>query len=198
MNGLIHIDRPVVTEGRYDKIKLESVIDALIITTDGFGIFRDAELKKYLRFISEKNGLIVLTDSDRAGFRIRAYIRSVVGADKVTDLYIPDVYGKERRKEAPSAEGKLGVEGIDADILRELFTAYARPAADAENDSQKLTVFDLYEAGLSGKKDSAKLRREVLRALGLPERLSSGSLLGVINRYAGRERFNAVMKELLS
>lgn len=196
MNGLIHIDRPVVTEGRYDKIKLESVIDALIITTDGFGIFRDSELKKYLRFISEKNGLIVLTDSDRAGFRIRAYIRSVVGSDKVTDLYIPDVYGKERRKEAPSAEGKLGVEGIDADILRELFTAYACPAAD--DDPQKLTVFDLYEAGLSGKKDSAKLRREVLRALGLPERLSSGSLLGVINRYAGRERFNAVMKELLS
>ena len=117
----IKLDMPVIVEGRYDKIKLESVIDAVIITTDGFGIYRNREKRELIRRYAEKTGVIILTDSDGAGFQIRNSLKGCIGSGRAVNIYIPDVFGKERRKVKPSKEGKLGVEGIDPDTLRKAF-----------------------------------------------------------------------------
>ena len=178
---MIQVKQAVIVEGKYDKIKLESFLDAVIIPTDGFRIFKDPEKCAMLRALADTVGLIVLTDSDAAGFQIRNFIRSVTRhSSNVVDIYIPQIPGKERRKSAPGKEGLLGVEGVPADeILRALETAGA--TARPRKQGREITYADLYELGVSGTPDSARRRRDLLQALGLPPRLSKKAMREVLN-----------------
>ena len=175
---MIHLKQAVIVEGKYDKIKLSSIIDALIITTDGFSVFKNKEKIALIKNLAEKDGVIVLTDSDSAGFKIRNYIKGCTQKGKITNIYIPDIFGKEKRKTKASAEGKLGVEGIDVDILTAAFEKAGITSSDSpEPDITKLT---LYELGLSGGKDSSQLRKRLQSSLGLPSLLSAPALTEIL------------------
>ncbi len=181
----------IVVEGRYDKNTLRQVVDAVVIETAGFGIFNDVQKQKLLRKMAEARGLIVLTDSDGAGFVIRNFIKSCVPPSQLKQAYVPDIYGKEKRKARPSREGKLGVEGMRADILLE---ALQRAGATFEGEesaekARKITKADLYRLGLSGRENSAAKRRELIRELDLPEHISADALLDVLNATMSREEF---------
>ncbi len=189
----LKLKEALVVEGKYDKIKLSSLVDGTIVVTHGFGIFRDKEKLRYLRRLAEERGLVVLTDSDGAGFLIRGKIASCVQKGRVMHAYIPDVTGKERRKAVPSKEGKLGVEGMDLATLRKaleragaaLEEGQAAPGAGGE----KISKADLYGLGLSGGPNSGEKRKALQKALDLPERLSSNGLLDALNALYGREEF---------
>ncbi|MBQ4247912.1 MAG: toprim domain-containing protein, partial [Ruminococcus sp.] len=139
---MIKINEAIIVEGKYDKIKLSSIVDAVIIITNGFGIFKDEEKLGLIRYYAQKTGIIILTDSDAAGRKIRGYIKGAVKGGKITNVYIPDVFGKEKRKTKPSAEGKLGVEGIDVDTLLEAFRKAGISASEntVRSDITKLTL----------------------------------------------------------
>lgn len=185
------IKYPVIVEGKYDKIKLDSIIDATVIATDGFGVYKSEEKQALIRAIASKEKVIVLTDPDGAGLQIRAFLTSVLPKEKVIHLYAPEREGKERRKSAPSAQGLLGVEGIDGEIIRELFAPFT---ADAEDISLRpVTKADLYADGLSGGAGSAERRRELCRRLDLPVNISANALLDIINLLYGYDRY----KELI-
>ncbi len=177
---MIKIDEAVIVEGKYDKIKLSSIIDAVIIQTNGYGIFKDNEKLELIRYYAAKTGIIILTDSDSSGFKIRGYIKGAVHNGKVKNVYIPDVFGKEKRKEKPSAEGKIGVEGINVDIILEAFKKAGISASENSNvhDIVPMTFYDL---GLSGGKNSSYLRKKLQKQLGLPSLMSSASLMEVLN-----------------
>lgn len=184
----------IVVEGRYDKNALSQVVDAVIIETSGFGIFNDAEKRKLLQTMAEARGLIVLTDSDGAGFVIRNYIKGCVDPKLVKHAYIPDIYGKERRKSAPSREGKLGVEGMKPQVL---FDALIRAGATFDDEENKKTApriskADMYARGLSGREGSAEKRAQLIKQLGLPERLTADGLLDVLNATMSREEFLSI------
>ena len=193
-DGKIHINQPIIVEGKYDKIKLESLVDGLIITTDGFRIYKDKEKLSLIRAFAMNGGVIVLTDSDGAGFQIRNHLKSCIGNGKITNIYIPDIFGKEKRKEKPSKEGKLGVEGIDAEILRKAFLE-AGVLSDSEPKEPWLTKADLLDDGLTGGENSAELRKRLAAELSLPEHISVNALIEVLNRLYDRERYeNAMIK----
>lgn len=184
----------IVVEGRYDKNALSQVVDAVIIETSGFGIFNDAEKRKLLQTMAEARGLIVLTDSDGAGFVIRNYIKGCVDPKLVKHAYIPDIYGKERRKSAPSREGKLGVEGMKPQVLLD---ALIRAGATFDDDENKKTApriskADMYARGLSGREGSAEKRAQLIKQLGLPERLTADALLDVLNATMSLEEFLSI------
>ena len=179
----------IVVEGRYDKNALRQVVDAVVIETAGFGIFNDAQKQKLLRRMAEARGLIVLTDPDGAGFVIRNFIKSCVPPEQLKQAYVPDIYGKEKRKARPSREGKLGVEGMRAETLLE---ALRRAGATFEGTqtpekAQMISKTDLYRLGLSGRERSARMRAELIGELDLPEHLSADALLDVINATMSRE-----------
>ena len=181
----------IVVEGRYDKNALSQVVDAVIIETYGFGIFNDAQKRRLLNTMAGVRGLIVMTDSDGAGFLIRNYIKGCVEPSLVKHAYIPDVYGKERRKSAPSREGKLGVEGMRPQVLLD---ALIRAGATLDDSSQqkradRISKADMYARGLSGREGSAQRRAELVKRLGLPERLTADALLDVLNATMSREQF---------
>lgn len=176
---MIKIDEAVIVEGKYDKIKLSSVIDAVIIVTNGFSIFKDSEKLELIRYYAEKTGIIILTDSDSAGRKIRGYIKGAVGSGRVTNVYIPDIFGKEKRKSKPSAEGKLGVEGVDVKTILAAFEKAGVTASQNEKRSD-ITKYTLYELGLSGGKNSSELRERLQVSLGLPRLLSSSALVEVL------------------
>lgn len=179
----------IVVEGKYDAAKLSALVDGLILPVGGFSVFSSDETKALLRQLGAKRGLIVLTDSDAAGFRIRAYVNQVARGLPVKNAYVPAVAGKERRKEKPSREGLLGVEGMEAQaILDALRAAGAQPAA-ARKEGRAITYTDLYEAGLSGGPGSAERRRAWLAAVGLPPRLSKKGLLEALNSLYTYEEF---------
>ena len=194
---MIKLDRPVIVEGKYDVIKLSNIIDALIIKTDGFGIFKNKEKQKLLRSIAKEKGIIVLTDSDGAGFVIRNFISSIVPPEKITHVYIPDIFGKEKRKTDFSAEGKLGVEGIKEKVLLEAFEKAGVTALLTDEKRRLITPLDLYEHGLSGKPNSAEKRKKLLKELSLPEHLSSSSLIKILNTFVTYEDFEKTVKELI-
>ena len=181
----------IVVEGRYDKNTLSQVVDAVIIETSGFGIFNDAEKRKLLQTMAEARGLIVLTDSDGAGFVIRNYIKGCVDPKLVKHAYIPDVYGKERRKSAPSREGKLGVEGMEPQVLLDALIRAGATFDDEENkkNAPRISKADMYARGLSGREGSAEKRARLIKQLGLPERLTADGLLDVLNATMSREEF---------
>ena len=184
----------IVVEGRYDVNTLRQIVDALIIETSGFGIFNDAQKQKLLRTMAQARGLVVLTDSDGAGFVIRNFIKGCVDPACVKHAYIPDVFGKERRKAAPSKEGKLGVEGMRPQVLLDALiragaTMDERPAAES---AARITKADMYKCGLSGGTGSREKRAALIKRLDLPEKLSADALLDVLNAIMTREEFFAL------
>lgn len=188
---MLKIREAIVVEGRYDKNALSQAVDTLILETSGFGLFNDREKQQLLRLIARARGLIVLTDPDGAGFVIRNFIRSCVDPALVKHAYIPDVYGKERRKRSPSKEGKLGVEGMEPQVLVD---ALLRAGATVEEAGSRqsgppITKADMYFMGLSGRENSRELRRRLLKQLDLPERLTADGLLAVLNAVMSREAF---------
>lgn len=185
---MIHIDGAIVVEGKYDKIKLSRMVDCPIITTGGFGVFKSDETKELLRWYAEHGGIIILTDSDSAGFRIRGYIKGIVNSGEVKSAYIPDIFGKEKRKQKPSAEGKLGVEGVSEQVIAEALER-AGVIGERAEDRRKITRTDLYDDGLFGGGDASKKRAELLKRLGLPERLSVSGLLDVLNSSMSFEEY---------
>lgn len=194
---MIRIKEAIVVEGRYDKAALASVVDAVILDTAGFGIFSDREKLKLLRRVAEARGLIVLTDSDGGGLLIRSFLKSAIDPKLVKHAYIPDVYGKERRKRRPSREGKLGVEGMSAEVLIEALRR-AGAELDGEVREPKDTIIkaDMYALGLAGKPDSAARRSALKKALGLPENLSTNALLDVLNVLTTREELAALVDSI--
>lgn len=191
----LKISRAVIVEGRYDKIKLDSIIDALIIPTDGFGVFRSDEKKLLLTRLAGERGLIVLTDSDGAGLVIRNYMNSIIPKEQLTHLFIPKIYGKERRKSVASKEGTLGVEGMSAALLRELFEPFAVDA-DTQITTDPISKTDLFCDGFSGGDASKKRRIALQKALGLPENISANALLAAINMLGGRNIYEKAKKDV--
>lgn len=183
------INEVVVVEGRYDKNTISQIVDAVIIETGGFGIFNDKQKQKLLRKMAETRGLIVLTDSDGAGFVIRNFIKGCVDPKYVKHAYIPDVAGKEKRKKTASKEGTLGVEGMRPEILLSaLHRAGAVFSGYAERDD-RITKTDMFKTGLSGGQGSREKRLELIKKLGLPEKLSADALLDILNALMTREEF---------
>ena len=183
------IKEAIVVEGRYDKNTLSQVVDTLILETSGFGIFKDAQKLSLLRRVAEERGLVVLTDSDGAGFVIRNYLKGAVDPALVKQAYIPDRYGKEKRKSAPGKEGKLGVEGMEPEVLLEALRRAGCTFLDEGEASapshRQITKADLFAAGLSGGAGAAEKRQMLLKRLDLPEHLSSNALLEVLNALYG-------------
>lgn len=193
---MIKLDRPVIVEGKYDVIKLSNIIDGLIIKTDGFGIFKDGEKQKLIRRLANEKGIIVLTDSDSAGFVIRNFISSCVPKDKIINVYIPDLFGKEKRKTERSKEGKLGVEGVPEQVILDAFKKAGVTASPTEEKRRLITNVDLYEYGLSGCENSSLKRKKLLSALALPERMSTSSLVKILNSFVTYEEFIEKVKEI--
>ena len=193
---MIKIRQAVIVEGKYDKIKLSSIIDAPIIQTDGFGIFKDKELQLMIRKLAEKRGILVLTDSDSAGFKIRSFIGSTVDRKDIVHAYIPDIFGKESRKTEPSKEGKLGVEGVSEQIIMQALANAGVLCESAPAPTRPITKLDLYELGFTGGEDSSKKRAALLRYYSFPERLSANSLIKVLNCITTYEQFLEDVKEI--
>lgn len=193
---MIKINEAIIVEGKYDKIKLSSIVDAVIITTNGYGIFKDREKLELIRWYAKKTGIVILTDSDSAGLRIRNYIKGAVKSGKIVNVFIPDVFGKEKRKEKPSAEGKLGVEGISAKLLTE---AFAKAGVNSSERSYEpdITSVTLYELGLSGGQDSRCLREKLQKSLGLPSLMSASSLIEVLNTMMDSEELTRRTAEIM-
>lgn len=197
MKKLLKIRQAIIVEGKYDKIKLSSIIDGIIIQTDGYGIFKDKEKLDLIRFYANTVGIIILTDSDSAGFKIRNYIKgSIKDTSKIINIYTPDVFGKERRKLKPSAEGKLGVEGLNVDIILEAFKNANVDSIPIDENSKNITHADLFELGLIGNPNSKKLRAELLRYLKLPERLTTNGLLEVLNTLYSIEELQTILNKI--
>ncbi len=173
----------IIVEGRYDRAAVARAVDAVILETSGFGIFSDTEKLDLIRRIAVKRGVILLTDSDGAGLVIRGYLKGALPADLVKEAYIPDIVGKERRKRVPSREGKLGVEGMSSEVILQSLRR-AGATFEGEESARKdvrLGKADLYAMGLTGTRDASEKRRELLKHLSLPENLSTGALLDVLN-----------------
>ncbi len=184
---MIHTDRAIVVEGKYDKIKLGGLIDGVILCTGGFRIYKDKEMQQMLRALAKKQGLAVLTDSDAAGFQIRSFLRSICGKENIVDVYIPDLYGKEKRKQHPSREGKLGVEGIPEAVLLEALEKAGIGVREVQERADPITKLDLFELGLSGGAQSALRRAKLMKRLELPEHLSANALVTVLASLYSRE-----------
>lgn len=194
---MIKLDRAIIVEGRYDKARLATIFDADIIETGGFQIFSDTKLLGLIKRLAEMGGIIVATDSDRAGFTIRQYIASAVPPERIIHVYIPDVYGKEKRKTKFSAEGKLGVEGIENDMLIKVFEQAGAISGSTAVPTRPITKFDLYELGLSGGEGSAARRIWLKGLLDLPERLGANALLFTLNRLMSYNQLRELMGEPL-
>ena len=189
MNGLLKIPYPVIVEGRYDKQRLESVIEAQILTTDGFGLFNRQEKTKLFRVLAQKSPLIVLTDSDGAGKLIRSHLTSCVPTDRLIHLYIPRVEGKEKRKKNPSAEGTLGVEGMERSLLYRLFEPYANEEICSRLTDNPLSKTDFYVDGLTGSANSAQKRDAFAERLGLPVGMTPNALLAAVRMLCTYEEY---------
>ena len=174
------IDLPIIVEGKYDKIKIKSVADACVIQTDGFGVFKKSEKLALLRRLSQKTPIIVLTDSDGAGKVIRSHLSSAIPADRLIQLYIPQIKGKEKRKATPSAEGTLGVEGMTTELLFDLLSPFESEDAVSKQIQNPLSKTDLYIDGLTGGDNSAQKRDELCASLGLPKGMSAPALLAAL------------------
>lgn len=194
---MIKIKEAIVVEGRYDKNTLSQIVDAAIIETAGFGIFKDKQQLAFLRNVAQRRGLIVFTDSDGAGFVIRNHLKSVIEPQYLKHAYIPDIYGKERRKRAPGKEGKLGVEGMKAEVLIDaLRKAGATIDGEAHAPESGVTKQDMMALGLSGGPDSSHLRNLLLKKLDLPEHMSANALLQAVNLLYTLDEFREIVNNL--
>lgn len=180
---MMRLRQALVVEGKYDAARLANLVEGTILTTDGFAVFKDKAMQNLLKRTAAAQGLVILTDSDDAGFRIRHFVTGLVGPERVLQAYVPALPGKEPRKARPGKEGLLGVEGVpDALILQGLEAALASaPEQPSAANARPITYYDLYEWGISGGPRSAEKRRTLLRRLGLPPRLSKKALLQILN-----------------
>jgi len=194
---VIKIKEAIVVEGRYDKNTLSQIVDAPILETAGFGIFKDKNQLRLLRRIAQDRGLIVLTDSDGAGFVIRNHLKSVIPRQYLKHAYIPDIYGKERRKSAPGKEGKLGVEGMPPEVILEaLRRAGATVESETNTRSDKITKQDMMALGLSGGMDSSAKRSALMMKLDLPEHMSANALLQALNLLMDLDELEKIVMTL--
>ena len=189
------LDRPVLVEGKYDKIKLESLFQGCILTTDGFGLFRRGDKQALFRRLAQEKGIIVLADSDGGGTQIRSFLRGILPPDKVVHLYIPRIEGKEKRKKSPSRSGMLGVEGMEVTLLKRLLFPYTSESVPKEQVTP-VTKSVLYADGLSGGEGSAERRAELCLALALPSDLPANALIEVLNLLGGLDFYRAEMAKL--
>jgi ribonuclease M5 len=194
---MIKIQEAIVVEGRYDKNTLSQIVDAPIFQTNGFQIHKDKETLMLLRRVAQMRGLIVLTDSDGAGFVIRNYLKKTIPAKFLKHAYIPDIFGKERRKVTPGKEGKLGVEGMTPEVILEsLRNAGATVLGEAEHTTYQITKQDFADLGLSGGKNSSLLRKQLLKELNLPEHLSSNGMLQAVNLLYSKAELEEMIKQM--
>ena len=194
---MLKIKEAIVVEGRYDKNTLSQIVDALILETSGFGIFKDREQMSFLRQVAERKGLIVFTDSDGAGFVIRNHIKSAIPSKYLKHAYIPDVYGKEKRKAAPGKEGKLGVEGLPPEILLDALRRAGATIEGQDSPGKKgITKQDLMARGLSGGANAGAKRQLLLKKLGLPERMSANAMLQALNLLCTLEELDLILESL--
>lgn len=193
---MLKIREAIVVEGRYDKNTLSQIVDAPILETSGFGIFKDKEQMSLLRRVAERRGLIVFTDSDGAGFVIRNHLKSVIPGKYLKHAYIPDVYGKEKRKSTPGKEGKLGVEGLSQEILLDsLRRAGATIEGENSPGNKGITKQDLMARGLSGGANASEKRLALLKKLGLPQRMSANAMLQALNLLCSLEELDAILEQ---
>ena len=194
---MIKINEAVIVEGKYDKIKLSGILDTVIIETDGFAIFKDKEKQRLIRFLAEKRGIVIMTDSDSAGFKIRNFINGITKSNNIKNVYMPDVYGKEKRKTEASKEGKLGVEGMKAEIIMSaLNKAGVLCSENEKTDGKEITHTDFFEDGISGGNNSSNIRKALARELELPEKISSSALLKIINSYMTYEEYKKAVEKV--
>ena len=191
---MIHVDRVIVVEGKYDRIALSRIVDGVIVETGGFGIFSDHQKLEMIRTLAKEKGLILLTDSDRSGMAIRNYLIGAIGPQYIRNAYIPDRFGKEKRKQHPSSEGKLGVEGMSESVLSSILEFASVPQVAKK---EPITNADLYHAGLLGNPDSKNLRMKYQQNLGLPSHLSPRKFSEILNLLRSREEFLSEIEELL-
>ena len=196
---MMRLTRAVVVEVRYDRIKLDSVVDGIVVTTDGFNIFKDKEKQALIRRLARECGIIILTDSDEAGFRIRRFVRDLAGDGEVLDAYIPDLPGKERRKSAPGKAGLLGVEGVPAEVLLQALEQCAveqEENAVLPDDGRDITTADLYADGFLGTPGAAERRARFLKEAGFPTRLSTNAMLALLRRLMGYDGYRETVERL--
>ncbi len=194
---MVKIREAILVEGKYDKNTLSQIVDTTILETAGFGIFKDKKQLDLLRKVAQKRGLIVFTDSDGAGFVIRNHIKSAIPAQFLKHAFIPDIYGKERRKAAPGKEGKLGVEGMRPEIILEaLKRAGATVEGECQTATSSITKQDLMELGLSGGPNSAEKRLLLLKKLDLPEHMSANAMLQALNLLYNLDELTAIISGL--
>ncbi len=194
---MIKIKEAILVEGRYDKNTLSQIVDAPIFETGGFGIFKDKKQMDLLRTVAQSRGLIVFTDSDGAGFVIRNHVKSAIAGEYLKHAYIPDIYGKERRKDAPGKEGKLGVEGMTREILLDaLRKSGATIEGESSGRSYTITKQDMMALGLSGSPNSSCLRQKLIARLRLPEHISPNALLQALNMLVTKEELANLLADL--
>lgn len=191
---MIKLECPVIVEGKYDKITLENVIDALIIPTNGFSVFKDSQKRDLIRLLAKEKGVIVMTDSDNAGNLIRAYIKKIVGDSRIINVYVPSLKGKEKRKTKASKEGLLGVEGMSPEMIEEALKRSGVIGRKVPRNTRKITKNDMYLLGLSGRDNSALKRKRLLRKIELPESLSSSAMIDIVNTLYTYEEFIGVIE----
>lgn len=179
---MLKLKEVVIVEGKYDKIKLSQILDALIIDVGGFNIFKNKEKVQMIKKLADKNGVLILTDSDHAGFMIRNYLNGIIPQDKIKHAYIPDIIGKEKRKKTYSKERKLGVEGVDDKIILDAINKVSLKKEEKTNNIKEVTKMDFYKDGLSGRDNSSDKRKKLLKKLNLPENLSQNALIKVLNK----------------
>lgn len=195
MEDKIKLSEAVIVEGKYDKIKLSNILDAFIIETNGFAVFKDKTKLSFIKKLAKEREIIILTDSDHAGFMIRNYISSGVPKEQIKNVYIPDIFGKEKRKNAPSKEGKLGVEGMTKEVIVEALSK-AGITSSKSVCSDPVTTVDFYDLGLTGGAGSKAKRKALCKVLDLPEFLSTSSLISCINNFMTKEEFYSVCQNL--
>ena len=194
---MLRIKQAIIVEGRYDKIRLSNITDAVVICTNGFSIYKDREKQELIKSLAAKTGIIILTDSDSAGFQIRSFIRSIVKQGEVLNAVTPDIHGKERRKAQPSKQGKLGVEGIPDELIEQaLINAGAVPEEAPAQPGEPITRADLMDCRLIGGENSTQRRQRLQKYLGLPELLSAKLLLEVVNKMYTRSGFLEAVRKM--
>ena len=194
---MIKINQAIIVEGKYDKITLSNLVDAVIIPTNGFSVYKDKETAALIKLFAEKTGVIILTDSDSAGFQIRGKLKSIIGSGKITNVFIPEIRGKEKRKREPSKQGLLGVEGMSREVLLEAFRRAGVFAGECAEKKDPVTKADLLDLGLCGGRNSSKLRESLQEKLGFPRRLSANMLLEAVNAMYSRGEFLEAAQRIL-
>lgn len=192
----LKISRLLIVEGKYDKMKLQTFIDGTIVETNGFRLYKDKEKCKMLLSLAKKKGAVIVTDSDSAGFQLRGYLHSLLRDCEIVDVYIPQIHGKEKRKEFPGKEELLGVEGIEEQKLRQCFLRCGAAEAAPFEEKQRITKMDFYEDGLIGATQSSVIRQKLLRSLELPSYLTTNSLLSIINSFLSYEEYKSIVSQI--